>query len=279
MRRFSAFLSSPFGCMRGWLREERSGPTGETLALTNASGYAFAVLWSWSECAAMQIAQTWKRVGPHVAVVAIALGGIVVLVACGDDPTQRNPPDAGPIDDLNPCWLQVANDVAGAPCTRAEECPNGTACVADREGGGICAAVCLPTTCPQACPANATCSRLAGGGGATLMLDLNRDGVAEEVGACLVPHVGVREEWEACGGNDTCVVDAVCSGFAGLATATCLPRCLDACPAVGGYFATCVAAGNADVCVIFCDPADAPQACPLGLSCATFPTGRAVCMR
>lgn len=237
------------------------------------------VLRSWSQRVAMQIAQTSRAIRRAVAAVALGLGASGFLLACGDDLAPRDPPDSGPIDDPNACWLQVANDVAGAPCSTFDECPAGTACVADTEGAGICAAVCLPATCPEACPATATCARLAAGGGATLMQDLNGDGVEEEVGACLVPHVGVREMWEACGGNDTCVSEAVCVGFAGRTTGTCLPRCRDACPLVEGFLATCASAGAADVCVVACDPADGPQACPLGLSCATFPSGGAVCMR
>lgn len=173
-----------------------------------------------------------------------------------------------------------ATDI-GAPCGDGAPCGSGALCVAaSGASAAACSQVCFPDECGDTCGNGRACATVEGAGGQPYSVDVDNDGEAEVVGACIVPRAGDRAAYETCGAAGSCANGLLCAGVAGRTEGTCFPVCEAACDAYGGFATVCAPTnGDNNICVVTCDPGLGVEACPEGLSCATLAQGTAVCVR
>jgi hypothetical protein len=211
----------------------------------------------------------WKRPTPLLLVVG--------LVACGGDEApapdlQIEDTGGGALCDSIP----RATDI-GAPCGAGSPCGAGALCI-DTGDGSTCAQVCFPDECGDTCGNARTCAQVETAQGAYTQ-DVDGDGDAEVIGACVAPRPGDRQAYETCGAAGSCAAGLLCAGVAGRIDGTCFPVCDAACDAWGGFASVCAPTnGESNICVVTCDPGLGVDACPAGLACATLAQGTAVCV-
>lgn len=211
---------------------------------------------------------------------ALFITSILLLAACSSDDEVADPTpvldagiDGASEDDL--CTALAAATPSTGECSGSTDCGVGGLCV-----GGQCQELCLPETCGSTCASGTVCAPAIDSSGGEARQDLNGDGTAELLGACIEQAEGSRQAFETCGASGACASGLICIGFESGEDGTCFPGCVEDCDVINGFMSECTPTSTAgNVCVIRCDPADPSAGCPDEMSCRVLAQGAAVCAR